>query len=159
MRTAQILMAVAILGFSAAVMDQGIQVGAKWVDGQAGPGFFPFWLGALLFICGAILFARTAFAREGGPTGQFFETRTAIESVIKVTVTAIGMLALTYLIGFRTASIIYLFVYLRFVGKHRWPATIAMSLLIPIGGYVVFEKILQILLPRGIYSGVIPFID
>jgi putative tricarboxylic transport membrane protein len=159
MRTAQILMTLAIVGFSASVMAQGIHVGAKWVDGQPGPGFFPFWLGALLFICGAILFARTVFAGEGGTAGHFFETRTAMESVIKVTVTATGMLVFTYLIGFRTASIIYLFVYLRFIGKHRWPATIAMSLLIPIAGYVVFERILQILLPRGIYSGIVPFID
>jgi putative tricarboxylic transport membrane protein len=158
MRTAQILMALAIVGFSAAVMGQSLHVGARWVEGQPGPGFFPFWLGALLFICGGIVLAATVFAREGSHA-TFFENRTGMKSVVKVMLTAAGMLALTHLIGFRTASIIYLFVYLRFIGKHRWPATIAMSLLIPITGYVVFEKILQILLPRGIYSGVIPFID
>ena len=151
-------MAAAVILFSVAVMVQAVQAGAKWVDGQPGAGFFPFILGALLFLCGAILIAREALARAG-PGGSFFENRTGMESVLKVLVTAIGMLALTHLIGFRTASVIYLFVYLRFIGKHRWVTTIALSLLIPITGYVVFEKVLQILLPRGIYSGIIPLVD
>jgi putative tricarboxylic transport membrane protein len=158
MRRAQTLMAAAVVLFSAAVIVQAVQVGARWVEGQPGPGFFPFLLGALLFLCGAILVARSAFANNA-PGGTFFENRTGMESVAKVLVTAIGMLALTYFIGFRTASVIYLFVYLRFVGKHRWTTTIALSLLIPITGYVVFEKVLQILLPRGIYSGVVPLVD
>jgi putative tricarboxylic transport membrane protein len=158
MRIAQNLMAAAIILFSAAVMLQAVQVGARWVEGQPGPGFFPLLLGGLLFVCGAILVARSAFAHEG-PGHSFFENRTGMESVVKVLVTAIGMLALTHLIGFRTASVIYLFVYLRFIGKHRWTTTIALSLLIPITGYVVFEKILQILLPRGVYSGIVPLID
>jgi putative tricarboxylic transport membrane protein len=158
MRSAQSMMAAAVILFSAAVMVQAVQVGARWVEGQPGPGFFPFLLGGLLFVCGAILLARSAFAHSGS-NATFFENRTGMESVVKVVVTAIGMLALTHLIGFRTASVIYLFVYLRFIGKHRWTTTIALSLLIPITGYVVFERILQILLPRGIYSGIIPLVD
>jgi putative tricarboxylic transport membrane protein len=67
------------------------------------------------------------------------------------------MLVLTYLVGFRLASIAYLFVYLRFIGKHRWPAVIAMSLLIPISGYYLFERVLQVALPRGIIE--IPYLD
>src|SRR6184192_3789919 len=151
MRRAQILMAVGIIAFALSVSVQAYQVGSRWVEGQAGPGFFPFWLGVLLALCGALILVREARAANGKP---FFHDRTGLMSVVKVTATATGMLVLTYLIGFRTASIIYLFVYLRFIGKHRWPATIAMSLLIPIAGYVVFERVLQILLPRGIYSGI-----
>ena len=158
MRIAQNLMAAGVVLFSAAVMVQAVQVGARWVEGQPGPGFFPFWLGGLLFLCGAIILARAALAHDAA-NGHFFEKRTGMESVVKVLLTATGMLALTYFIGFRTASVLYLFVYLRFIGKHKWTTTIALSLLIPITGYVVFERILQILLPRGIYSGVVPLVD
>ena len=154
MRTAQILMALAIIGFGISVMVQAAAVGAKWVDGQAGPGFFPYWLGALLIICAVIALVQAA--RTSPAAAKFFHDKTALSSVLKVTATAAGMLVLTYLIGFRLASIAYLFVYLRFIGKHRWPAVIAMSLLIPITGYYVFENILQIGLPRGIID--IPYI-
>ena len=154
MRTSQILTALGLMAFSIAVMAQAYQVGAKWTEGQAGPGFFPFWLAVLLCLCGVIILGRTIFTVEGAP---FFHDRTGLLSVVTVTLTGAGMLVLTYLVGFRAASIVYLFVYTRFIGKHRWPAVIVMSLLIPIGGYILFERILLIGLPRGIFS--IPFLD
>jgi len=153
MRTSQILMAVSVILFAVAVMVQGVQVGARWVDGQPGPGFFPFWLGALLGVAGVIALVQAARTPDGRP---FFHDRTGLTSVLKVAVTATAMLALTYFIGFRLASIIYLFVYTRFVGKHRWPAVVTMSLLIPITGYFIFERVLQVALPRGILD--IPYI-
>jgi hypothetical protein len=153
MRRGQVLMALGVIAFAVSVSVQAYQVGSRWVDGQAGPGFFPFWLGVLLALCGAIILVREARAANGKP---FFHDRTGLMSVVKVTSTAVGMLVLTYLIGFRTASIIYLFVYLRFIGKHRWPAVIAMSLLIPISGYYLFERVLQVGLPRGIFE--LPYI-
>jgi hypothetical protein len=154
MRTAQILMALAIIGFGISVMVQAAEVGSKWVDGQAGPGFFPFWLGALLIVCAVIALSQAV--RTAGAGAKFFHDKTAVSSVVKVTVTAAGMLVLTYFVGFRLASIAYLFVYLRFIGRHRWPAVIAMSVLIPITGFYIFEEILQIGLPRGIFD--IPYI-
>jgi hypothetical protein len=154
MRRAQILMALGFIAFAIAVMVQAWSVGATWVEGQAGPGFFPFWLSALLLLFSAITLGRVLYA-EKGTLKAFFDNHTGMMSVMKVTATAAGMLVLTWIIGFQVASIVYLFVYLRFIGKHRWPAVIAMSLLIPITGYVVFERILQILLPRGIIE--VPF--
>ncbi len=156
MRRSQILTALGIIAFSIAVMAQARQVGATWTQGQAGPGFFPFWLAVLLCLCAVAILGRAVFAAADS-AGVFFQDRTGLRSVVKVTATATGMLVLTYLIGFRAASIVYLFVYTRFIGKHRWPAVITMSLLIPIGGYVLFERILLIALPRGIFS--IPFLD
>ncbi|MFL5278209.1 MAG: tripartite tricarboxylate transporter TctB family protein [Myxococcales bacterium] len=153
MRRAQVLMALGIIAFAVSIAVQAYQVGSRWVDGQAGPGFFPFWLAALLALCGVIILVREMRVEGIKP---FFHDRTAVMSVIKVISTAAGLLVFTYLIGFRTASILYLFVYLRFIGKHRWPAVIAMSLLIPLTGYYVFERILQVGLPRGIFE--IPYI-
>ena len=155
MRTGQILMALGIIAFAVAVMVQAVDVGSRWVDGQAGAGFFPFWLGVLLAVCGVIALVQAVRTSPGA--AKFFHDRTGVMSVVKVTVTAAGMLVLTYLLGFRLASIAYLFVYLRFICKHRWPAVIAMSLLIPISGYYLFERVLQVALPRGIIE--IPYLD
>jgi hypothetical protein len=135
-------------------MVQARQVGATWVEGQAGPGFFPFWLSVLLFLFSAITLGRVLYA-EKATVKTFFDDHTGMMSVVKITTTSAGMLVLTWLIGFQVASIAFLFVYLRFIGRHRWPAVIAMSLLIPVTGYVVFERILEILLPRGIIE--VPF--
>ena len=96
------------------------------------------------------------FYFEKAPAGTaFFDDHTGMMSVLKITATGAGMLVLVYVIGFQVASIAFLLVYLRFIGKHRWPAVIAMSVIIPVTGYVLFKRVLQILLPRGIIE--VPF--
>ncbi len=157
MRKAEILTALGFIGFSIAVMVQAWQVGFGWVGGQPRAGFFPFWLGLLMAVCGVVVLAPALVASKASG-GAFFQDRTALTSVIKVSVTGAVMLALTYLVGFYAAAIAYLFVYTRFVGKHRWSAVIVMSLLIPYGSYILFERTLKILLPRGMFS-VLPFLD
>ena len=82
-------MALGIIAFAASVSVQAYQVGSHWVQGQAGPGFFPFWLGVLLALCGAIILVREARAVNGK---TFFHDRTGLVSVVKVTATAAGML-------------------------------------------------------------------
>src|SRR4051812_36193708 len=123
MRRAQILMALGIIAFAVSISVQAWQVGSRWVDGQAGPGLFPFWLRVLLGLCGTIILVRRAGRAD---VRAFLPDHPGLTSVAKVAVTAGAMLAVTYLIGFRLPSILYLFVYLRFIGKHRWPAVIAM---------------------------------
>lgn len=157
MRKAEILTALGFVIFALAVMQQARQVGVGWAEGQPQSGFFPFWLGLLLGICGLLVLGQTALWAKNPGMG-FFPHRTAFASVLKVSLTGAGMLILTYLVGFYTAAIVYLFVYTRFVGRHRWPAVILMSLLIPIGSYILFERTMDILLPRGIYS-ILPFLD
>ncbi len=157
MRKAEILTALGFILFAVAVMVQAGWVGMGWAEGQPQAGFFPFWLGVLLGICGLVVLGQAAMRAKDG-LAAFFHDRTAFGSIVKVSATGAAMLALTYLVGFYTAAIVYLFVYTRFVGKHRWPAVISMSLLIPVGSYILFEQTLQILLPRGIYS-LLPFLD
>lgn len=158
MRKIEFLTALGFIVFSFAVMGEGLRVGVG-VPGRAfQPGFFPFWLGALLGVCGAIIIVQLLAAPGRLAYVPFFHDRTAWVSVLKVTSTAAAMLILIYLVGFYTASIAYLFAYLRFVGRHRWPAVIVMSLGIPIASHIIFEQFLQILLPRGVFS-LIPYFD
>src|SRR5438876_4256323 len=99
MRTGQMLMALGIIAFAVAVMVQAVDVGSRWVDGQAGAGFFPFWLGVLLAVCGVIALDRAVRTWPGA--AKYFHERTGVVSVVKVTLTAAGMLVLTYLEGLR----------------------------------------------------------
>lgn len=157
MRKAEVLTALGFIVFAVAVMAQAWQVGMGWAAGQPQAGFFPFWLGVLLGICGLLVLGQFSM-RAKDVLATFFHDRTALISTVKVSATGAAMLVLTYLVGFYAAAMVYLFIYTRFVGRHRWLAVISMSLLIPVGSYILFEQTLQILLPRGIYS-VLPFLD
>ncbi len=155
MRRAEILTALGFIAFAIAVVVQATSVGWGWSGGQPQPGFLPFWLGLLLGVSGVVVLGQVL--TSGRPSlHAFFEGRIGLQSVLKVSVSSIGMLVLTYLVGFYTAAMLYVFVYTRFVGKHSWLVAIALSLLISFGSFYVFERVLAILLPRGIYS-IIPF--
>lgn len=156
MRKIEILTALGFAAFSLAVMWEAQKVGIGTPGKAFQPGFFPFWLGALLGLCALVLLFQQLTSGARVSYVAFFHDRTAWVSVLKVIVTAAAALVLVYLIGFYTAAIVYLFVYLRFVGRHRWPAVLIMSLGIPIASHIIFEQILQILLPQGIFS-VIPY--
>jgi hypothetical protein len=156
MRKAEILTALGFIGFAIAVIVQARQVGSGWAGGQPQSGFFPFWLALFLGIGGLVILGQTLLGSKEAAS-RFFHSSTAAMSVLKVMATAGLALVLTYLIDFYTAAVIYMFIYTRFVGRHRWPAVIVMSVFIPVGSYVLFERTLQILLPRGIYSGLSPF--
>ena len=156
MRKIEILTALGFAAFSLAVMWEAQKVGVGTPGKAFQPGFFPFWLGALLGLGAMIQLFQLLTSGARASYVPFFHDRTAWTSVLKVVVTAAVMLILTYLVGFYTAAIVYMFIYLRFVGRHRWPAVLIMSLGIPIASHIIFEQILQILLPQGIFS-VIPY--
>ena len=110
--------------------------------------------GLLLAVCSAAVLGQVL--RSDPSVHAFFENRTGIMSVLKVALTVIAMLVLTYVVGFYTATLVYVLVYTRFVGKHHWPVAISLSLAISFGSFYLFERVLAILLPRGIYT-IIPF--
>ncbi len=111
----------------------------------------------MLGVCGVLVLGQ-ALGRERRSVHAFFDNRTGLLSVLKVSLTGIGMLVLTYLVGFHTAAFVYIFAYTRFVGRHSWLAAVVLSVGISFGSFYLFERVLAILLPRGIYS-VVPFFE
>lgn len=157
MRRAEILTALGFLAFAIAIIVQARSVGSGWSGGQPRPGFFPFWIGLGLGLCAVILLGQILVSAPR-PRHTFFEDRTGLRSFLKVSLSGIGMLALIYLVGFYTATLVYVFAYTRFVGRHTWVGAIALSLLVSVGSFYLFERTLAILLPRGVYS-IVPFFD
>jgi hypothetical protein len=66
-----------------------------------------------------------------------------------VALPAFGMVALTQAIGLYPAAVIYLALYMRWIGKHRWATTVAISLALPVASYFVFDKWFLIPMPKG----------
>ncbi len=154
-RRAEILTATGFLVFALAVVVQARAVGSGWSAGQPQSGFFPYWIGLALGVCGAVVLGQVLIG-EGRSAHAFFDNRTGLLSVLKVSLTGIGMLVLTYVVGFYTAALVYVFAYTRFVGRHSWLASVVLSVVVSFGSFYLFERVLAILLPRGIYR-IVPF--
>lgn len=151
MRTADLLVALLLLAFGVSVLVQANAVGTEWLRGRPQSGFLPYWLGVALVLLCVLVLVETLW-RWRRTTEPFFADREGMWSVLKVAGTALLLLPLIHFAGFYAAATIYILIYTRWVGNHRWYSAILLSIGIPVGTYVAFERWLLILLPRGLYD-------
>jgi hypothetical protein len=67
------------------------------------------------------------------------------------------MVLFTEFIGLYLAAGLYLAVYMRWVGRHRWIIVLTISILLPLASYVVFYRWFLIPLPMGRLENLLPF--
>ncbi len=151
MKRAEILVALGLLVVALVVFLQAIRLGPGW--GEDGPraGFFPFWLGMVLGASSLWILVQAFRARGGADARPFFPPR-ARRLVLTVFLPMAGAIALVEVVGFYTASLIYLVVYIRLTGRQGWPLTLAVGILFPLISFLVFERWFLILLPKGLFG-------
>ncbi len=148
MRRADILFALLLLGIALYTMYESTKLRIGWIRGMGpGGGAFPFWVGAIMAGCSLIVIVRAVVR---GHTGTFFVNRYGMQTVGKAAALFVAAVAAIPLIGVYGATALLFVVYMRWLGKHRWLQTIAVSLLVPAGFYLFFEKFLVVPLPKGL---------
>jgi hypothetical protein len=151
-RTAELLMAIMMGIFSIYLMVKSAELPIGWIDGEGpGGGAWPFWLSLVMLICClGILFN---WFRKHGPIAT--SNKVYIEPHVMVDVAAVAIsliitVGLFSFVGIYGALPLFLVFYLRFLGKHSWRLTSALSVGIPIVIFYFFEVTLKIILPKGI---------
>ena len=149
MRTAEILCATLILAVGMLVCYESAQYGVGWGDGGPEAGSYPLLLGIGLVASAAAIFSQTLRWWRRGQAPPPFLKPGAWKKVASVAVPAGVMIFLTQFIGIYLAAGLYLAVYMRWIGRHRWVTIAALSVFIPLAGYVVFWRWFLIPLPEG----------
>ncbi len=148
MRKADIACGLVLLLMGGLVMWESLKLKIGWgLNGPEG-GFFPFWLAVGLVVCSAIVVIQ-AFLSGSLSGNQPFVRKGGWIPVIKVAIPAFGMVALTEAIGLYPAAALYLALYMRWIGKHRWTTIALVSILLPVVSYFVFDKWFLIPMPKG----------
>jgi hypothetical protein len=138
--------------FSIYLMVKSAELPIGWIDGEGpGGGAWPFWLSSVMLICClGILFN---WFRKHGPIATsdkvYIEPHVLVD-VAAVAVSLIITVALFSFVGIYGALPLFLIFYLRFLGKHSWRLTSALTVGIPIVIFYFFEITLKIILPKGI---------
>lgn len=148
MRKADIGFALLILVVAVLVAWESLKLDIGWgLNGPEG-GFFPFWLAVGLAICCLVILAqavrsispalRQPLVRPGGWV-----------PILKVALPATAMVTLTEMIGLYPAAALYIGFYMRWIGKHHWFLVLTVSLGVPLGSYVIFDRWFLIPMPKG----------
>ena len=150
MRKADGICGLIILVIGVLVVSDARQYGVfGW--GPAGPesGLYPFLLGVGLIVGSLIILGQALIrSRASGPDEPFIPPG-GLKPVLSVAIPAALMVFLTEYVGLYVAAGIYLAVYMRWIGRKRWITVLAISILLPLSGYFIFEKWFLIPLPEG----------
>ncbi|MET0487762.1 MAG: tripartite tricarboxylate transporter TctB family protein [Candidatus Rokuibacteriota bacterium] len=145
MRTADLVTAAVLMLLGGVVIFDSLRLGIGW--GTDGPrsGFFPFWLAVLMTATSALIFVQ-ALRRS---VTRVFVSRAALRPVLSVLGPATAMVVVMQVTGLYVASAIYVAFYMRWIGRHRWPATIAMAVGLSVVTFLVFEEWFLVPMPKG----------
>jgi putative tricarboxylic transport membrane protein len=151
MRAADLITSCVLMVVGGVVLWDALRLGAGW--GSDGPqsGFVPFWLALLLVAVSLAIFVQAWVRRVRMP----FVTRAQLGPVLQVLVPVAAFIVLIdppglpWGLGLYVSAALYLAIYMRWVGGHDWRAVVALSVLIPVVTFVVFEKWFLVPMPKG----------
>jgi hypothetical protein len=150
-RTAELLMAIVLSLLSVAFMVKSTELNIGWVEGRGpGAGAWPFWLSlGMLLASLATLYRWFRGATPESRSTEVFMSRSAV-SIVGTAVAALTALLIgIHVIGVYISLILFLFFFVRIVGRHSWLTTLGIALLTPVFIFCLFEWALTIPLPKA----------
>ena len=152
MRKANLGVAIFLFLIGAIVMYDAVRLGFRWDPGFGpGAGYLPFYLSLGVLICTGINIVKQIrqLSKEGITGDKRLIQEGGLKPILWVLVPSTVMVILTSIIGLHFAAFFFLLFYMRAVGKIGWLECALVSVLFPIGMYVVFDRLFLIPLPDG----------
>lgn len=146
-RTMDIIVALLFMGVAGLVMADSWRIGARWASDGPEAGYFPFYVGAIMFIASLGTLGTNIFTKS--PNLSNFVDREQLGSVLKVLVPTIVYVVLISFIGIYIASMIFIAFFMWWLGKYS-PLVIApVAIGVPAVLFVMFEIWFLVPLPKG----------
>ena len=158
MRKAEISAALLLLSIGIITLVDSVRLGFGW--GMSGPesGFFPFYLGLGQVICSVLVLRNVIVKYKKEGAGKRLMPEGALKPILWILVPATVMIVITEFVGLHIAAAIYLAFYMRASEKVGWITVILVSVLVPAGLYIAFDKLFLVPLPQGLWGAkLIPF--
>jgi hypothetical protein len=121
-------------------------VGTDWADDGPKAGYFPFYIGLLLFAAATWVLIN---ALRGGKSDSPFATREELARVVTMFIPMLVYVAGIALLGIYVSSALLIAFFMIRHGRYRWPLTAAVSLGVPVLLFLVFERWFLVPLPKG----------
>jgi hypothetical protein len=158
MRKADGICAVIIMAIGLLVVYDGWRLTVLgWGPAGPQPGLYPFLLGVGVIVGSLIVLGQVLIRSRGSGPDKPFIRQGGLRPVLCVAVPAALMVFLTEFIGLYLAAGLYLALYMRWIGRHRWITVLAISILLPLTSFFVFDKWFLIPLPKGRLEGFLRF--
>jgi putative tricarboxylic transport membrane protein len=156
-RTADVVVALLLLGACAVVIYDSMRLGFGWREGEGpAPGYFPFYIAVVLGVASIVNLIR---ALGGSGKGEIFVALRPFGRVLAVLIPSIVYVALiggislgpvfVPALGIYVASAIFILAFMLVVGRENLLKALAVSVLVPVALFLMFEKWFLVPLPKG----------
>jgi len=146
-RSAELGVAAFFLIIGALVVYDSVRLGIGWADDGPRPGYFPFYLGAIICVSSLINVVR-ALLVPAAKNKTFVEVGQLKMVLVVLVPTAIYVAAVTW-IGIYVASAIFIGFFMRWLGKYAWWKMAITSVGTSVVLFLIFENWFQVPLPKG----------
>ncbi len=149
MRKAEMITAAMFMILSVIVIVECFRLGFGW-EPQQGPqaGMVPFYLALLMFLCSAFI-CYLGWKKGKEEDENFFINREGMMEAGRIAITSLLFTVLIVYAGVYFAMLIFSPIFVRWLGKHSWPAVIGFTIIVTLTIYFGMEVGLKIPLPRS----------
>jgi hypothetical protein len=156
-RMMDIITALLFITVGLVVMIGSIKLGASW--GSDGPeaGYFPFYISLIIILSSAVTLYQTAIVDRKNKAESFVD-KESLKQVMAVLLPAIVFVLGIQLIGIYVSSVVYIAIFMVWLGKYSVWKALAVALGVAVALYFMFEYWFQIPLPHGSWINPLEFI-
>ncbi len=146
-RTMELVVSGAFIALACLIMYDNWRIGARWASDGPQAGYFPFYIGVIMFIVSAATFIIKLLNRSG-EHGNFVD-RSQFKQVLQVLIPTIVFVGLISVLGIYLSAAIFITFFMWWLGKYSLPRILPVALLVPLFLFVMFEIWFLVPLPKG----------
>jgi Tripartite tricarboxylate transporter TctB family len=156
-RAMDIITSILFLVAAIVVMVGSLKLGASW--GSDGPeaGYFPFYISLIMLLSSTVTLYQAAVVNKDQKKVSFVD-RESFKQVMAVLLPAIVFVLGVQLIGIYVSSVIYIAIFMVWLGKYPIWKAIAVSVGVSVALYLMFEFWFQVPLPHGSWINPLEFV-
>lgn len=147
-RTMEIVTALVIIVFASVVMVSNYELGAGWDSNGPQSGYFPFYVGVILFISGVAILIGEIVKGGAASAISFVESRPFVRVLQILIPTIVFAIAIVY-IGIYVATAIFVSAFMVWLGRYRVIVAAAFGIGIAVALFLTFEVWFLVPLPKG----------
>lgn len=146
-RSVDAAVALLFMALSCVVMWDSWAIGAKWASDGPQAGYFPFYIGLIMFIASLGTLVQALITKK--PNLNSFVGKDQLWTVLQVLIPTAIFVALIPYLGLYVAGAIYIVFFMMWMGKYPIWKAIPVAVFVPLALFMLFEIWFLIPLPKG----------
>jgi len=132
------------------VMYEARRLGASWTSDGPGPGYFPFYVGAMLCIGGIGILYQSLLSRNADH--KVFIDREQFKRVLSVLLPAVAYAGAIMLLGQYVASAVFVALFMLWLGKYSPFKSVLLGIAVNAFFFAMFEVWFKVPLYKGAFN-------